>query len=111
MICTYCYPQEISLARSYNIENVDSRFIPTYYHTQIFGPVEGNPNPNVRCTPTFHSQILRNGENRPVHRKTANATTSKRPESAKEVVYKNCSKAKKQDQFYNRRGNCCYRSN
>jgi hypothetical protein len=31
--------------------------------------------------------------------------------SSKGVAYKNVSKGRKQDQFYNRRGNCCYRSN
>lgn len=36
MICPYCLPQQHSLARNYNIELVQPRFIPTYQHTQLF---------------------------------------------------------------------------
>lgn len=111
MICPYCTQQEVSLARSYNIERVHERFIPTYFHTQIFSPVEMAPQIKIRCTPTFHSQIMRVDGYGQTKKKSTNNTYYKRPSSAKEVVYKNCSKGKKQEQFYNRKGNCCYRSN
>lgn len=35
----------------------------------------------------------------------------KRPSSAKPVVYKNLSRGRTQQEFYNHKANCCYRSN
>lgn len=107
MSCPYCHPQDISLARSYNIENVHGRFNPTYYHTQIFTPGETDINHKIRCTPTFHSQIMYHA---PSNKKTIKNVHYQPTPSTKEVVYKNLSKGTKQDQFYNKRGNCCYRS-
>ena len=48
----------------YNIENVQERFIPTYYHTQIFPAEELQPR-KVRYTPTFKSNILPSDSKKP----------------------------------------------
>lgn len=54
MICPYCEGISLSQSRFYQIDNVKTRFIPTFYHTQIFDPASPKTC-KVRCSPTYHS--------------------------------------------------------
>lgn len=106
MLCPYCENIEASLANSYSIDRVAQRFIPTYYHSQIFGEAENLPT-RIRCTPTYHSRLFKNDD---YSKKCNHAQQITKKTSNKNVTYKNISRERKQDEFYNSHGNCNYNS-
>lgn len=78
----------------YNIENVQERFIPTYYHTQIFATEDVQPM-KVRYTPTFHSRVMPSDPKIPDKNFIKLNKAKFRPycvNSTKKAVYKNVSR-------------------
>ena len=97
MLCNYCQHSPSKLHQHYNIEQVKTRFNPTYSHTPIFN--QPTPHPaTLRCTPTYHSTALDAQGYRPVTNQHLTNNTHNL-KNGSEVVYKNVSGEKKQEEL------------